>query len=201
MISPTFEGTIRELFHSKIQTSYLDVLFVSDVMRPMQMPDLMERPVQELSGGQLKRVAIVLALGKPADVFLLDEPSAYLDAEQRVIVAKVIRRFILHSKKTAFIVEHDFIMATYLADRTIVFSGQPGIQCTAHRPQSVQTGMNRFLQSLNVTFRRDPTNHRPRINKHGSIKDREQKLAGTYFYCEENTDTANTAAGTSNVSI
>ena len=57
-----------------------------------------------------------MALGKPAEIYLLDEPSAYLDAEQRLITARVIKRFILNNMKCAFIVEHDFIMATYLAD-------------------------------------------------------------------------------------
>ena len=79
---------------------------------------------------------MALCLGKPADVYLIDEPryfktttitlrcylhglfySAYLDSEQRLVAAKVIKRFILHAKKTGFVVEHDFIMATYLADR------------------------------------------------------------------------------------
>jgi ATP-binding cassette, sub-family E, member 1 len=40
------------------------------------------------------------------------------------VAAKVIKRYILHAKKTAFIVEHDFIMATYLADRVIVYEGE-----------------------------------------------------------------------------
>merc|ERR1712159_529060 len=115
--------------------------------------------VQNLSGGELQRVAIVLALGKPADIYLLDKPSAYLDVEQRIVAARVIKRFILHAKKTAFIVEHDFIMATYLADRVIVYEGTPGIHCTATSPQSLLNGMNRFLEQLEITFRRDPTNH------------------------------------------
>ncbi len=88
---------------------------------------------KNLSGGELQRVAIVLALGLPADIYLIDEPSAYLDSEQRIIASRVIKRFIMHAKKTAFIVEHDFIMATYLADRVIVFDGQPGID--AHGTQ------------------------------------------------------------------
>ena len=48
--------------------------------------------VQNLSGGELQRVAITLCLGQPADVYLIDEPSAYLDSEQRLHAAKVIRR-------------------------------------------------------------------------------------------------------------
>ena len=114
-----------------------------------------------------------------------DEPSSYLYSEQRIVAAKVIKRFILHAKKTAFIVEHDFIMATYLADRVIVFEGTPAVKSLACSPQSLLPGMNRFLKNLNITFRRDPTNFRPRINKLDSVKDKEQKTSGDYFFLEK----------------
>ena len=91
----------------------------------------------------------------------------------------------MSAKKTAFIVEHDFIMATYLADRVIVYSGEPGIKCTAHAPKPLVDGMNQFLRQMEITFRRDPTNYRPRINKMLSVKDREQKELGQYFVLEE----------------
>lgn len=87
---------------------------------------------------------------QPADIYLIDEPSAYLDSEQRIVASKVIKRFILHAKKTAFVVEHDFIMATYLADRVIVYEGKPSLDCIANCPQSLLTGMNLFL-SVSVT--------------------------------------------------
>jgi len=116
-ISPKFQGTVRELFHKRIRDAYVHPQFISDVMRPLNIEDLIDHNVQILSGGELQRVAITLALGCPADVYLLDEPSAYLDSEQRITCCRVIKRFIMHSKKTAFIVEHDFIMATYLADK------------------------------------------------------------------------------------
>mmetsp|Transcript_5268 Transcript_5268/g.7763 ORF Transcript_5268/g.7763 Transcript_5268/m.7763 type:complete len:623 (+) Transcript_5268:117-1985(+) len=161
-ISPKFQGTVRELLHKRIRDSYVHPQFMSDVMKPLQMDSIMDNGVQNLSGGELQRLAITLALGAPADVYLIDEPSAYLDSEQRINCAKVIKRFIMHSKKTAFIVEHDFIMATYLADRVVVYEGQPGIDATATSPQGLLSGMNQFLKSLEVTFRRDPTNFRPR---------------------------------------
>jgi ATP-binding cassette subfamily E protein 1 len=91
--------------------------FISDIVKPLNVQAFYDLEVQKLSGGELQRVALVLALGKKANVYLIDEPSAYLDSEQRIIASKVIKRFILNSNKTAFIVEHDFIMATYLADR------------------------------------------------------------------------------------
>ncbi|EQK98827.1 hypothetical protein G6O67_007154 [Ophiocordyceps sinensis] len=187
-ITPRFEGSVRQLFFKKIKQSFLNPQFQTDVVKPLKMDDFIDQEVKNLSGGELQRVAIVLALGIPADIYLIDEPSAYLDSEQRIIASRVIKRFIMHSKKTAFVVEHDFIMATYLADRVIVFDGKPGIDAHANKPESLLTGCNSFLKNLDVTFRRDPTNFRPRINKLGSQLDQEQKLGGNYFFLEESTD-------------
>ncbi|KAG9248017.1 P-loop containing nucleoside triphosphate hydrolase protein [Calycina marina] len=184
-ITPKFEGTVRQLFFKKIKTAFLLPQFQTDVVKPMKLEEFIDQEVKTLSGGELQRVAIVLALGTQADIYLIDEPSAYLDSEQRIIAARVIKRFIMHAKKTAFIVEHDFIMATYLADRVIVFDGQPGIDARANTPESLLTGCNKFLKNLDVTFRRDPTNFRPRINKPNSQLDQEQKLGGNYFFLEE----------------
>jgi len=184
-ISPRFEGTVRMLLHKKIRDSMIHPQFMSDVMKPMKMDPLMDNEVKELSGGELQRVALVIALGTPADLYLIDEPSAYLDSEQRIAAAKVIKRFIMHAKKTGFIVEHDFIMATYLADRVIVYEGTPSVSAVATSPQSLLTGMNQFLKSLEVTFRRDPENYRPRINKMDSVKDVEQKSSGNFFFMDD----------------
>ncbi|CAK7242907.1 MAG: Fe-S cluster-binding ribosome biosynthesis protein [Sporothrix thermara] len=179
-ITPKFEGTVRQLFFKKIRPAFLSPQFQTDVVKPLKLDDFIDQEVKNLSGGELQRVAIVLALGLPADIYLIDEPSAYLDSEQRIIAARVIKRFIMHAKKTAFIVEHDFIMATYLADRVIVFDGQPGISAHANTPESLLTGCNTFLKNLDVTFRRDPTNYRPRINKSNSQLDQEQKASGNF---------------------
>jgi len=184
-ISPKSEGTVRQLLHDKIRDAYVHPQFVTDVMKPMKIDAIIDQEVQNLSGGELQRAAMALCLGKPADVYLIDEPSAYLDSEQRVMCAKVIKRFIMHAKKTGFIVEHDFIMATYLADRVIVFEGLPSVKTKACAPQSLLQGMNKFLEQLQITFRRDPNNYRPRINKNASIKDSEQKASGNYFFMDD----------------
>ena len=66
----------------------------------------------------MQRLAVTLCLGKPASVYLLDEPSAGLDCEQRLIVAKVIRKWIVnHLGKTCFLIEHDFLISTSISDR------------------------------------------------------------------------------------
>merc|ERR1712066_684701 len=184
-ISPKHQGTTRQLLHDRIRDAYVHPQFVADVIKPLKIDDIIDQEVQNLSGGELQRVAMTLCLGKPADVYLIDEPSAYLDSEQRLAAAKVIKRFILHAKKTGFVVEHDFIMATYLADRVIVFDGTPSVNTKACTPQSLLTGMNKFLGQLQITFRRDPTNYRPRINKLNSVKDSEQKASGNYFFLED----------------
>lgn len=192
-ISPKSTSTVRQLLHEKIRDMYIHPQFVSDVMKPMKIEELFDQEVQHLSGGELQRVAITLCLGKPAEVYLIDEPSAYLDSEQRLAAARVIKRFIMHAKKTAFVVEHDFIMTTYLADRVIVFEGKPSIKTVANSPQTQISGMNKFLAMLGITFRRDPTNFRPRINKEDSQKDSEQKSTGQYFFLESDSKSSSKA--------
>lgn len=184
MFVPTFDGTVRELLLKKIHNSFLDPQFQSDVVKPMHIEQIADLQVKTLSGGQLQRVALVLTLGKPADVYLIDEPSAYLDVEQRIAACRVIRRFMLSRQKTAFVVEHDFIMATYLADKVIVFEGQPGTSCRASPAMPLEEGMNKFLAQLGITVSCDARNGRPRINKLGGAKDREQKQSGNYFFLD-----------------
>jgi len=184
-----FPGTVQELFEKVIQNVCADRLFRLLVLRPLQMEALEKSYVKNLSGGELQRVAITLCLGTPASVYLLDEPSAGLDCEQRVIAAKVIRRWVVSNmQKTAFVIEHDFVMASALSDRVIVYSGEPGVECTAGTPVGITDGFNAFLKLLDVTFRRDPANFRPRVNKKNSEKDRLQKKAGTYFVFDADED-------------
>lgn len=184
-IAPKFQGTVRMLLIKTIKAAFMHPQFQTDVAKPMNLDNIIDQDVQTLSGGELQRVALVLALGKPADIYLIDEPSAYLDSEQRIIASRVIKRFILHAKKTAMIIEHDIIMATYLADRVIVYEGQPSVNATAKSPESLLTGMNTFLATLEVSMRRDPTNFRPRVNKMNSVKDKEQKSSGRYWFLDD----------------
>jgi ATP-binding cassette subfamily E protein 1 len=180
-----YTKSVRELLERNTQIAFTDSMFGLLVMKPLNMQDLMDLPVASLSGGELQRLACVVCLGTPASVYLIDEPSAGLDCEQRIIMAKVIKRWIIsHLQRTCFVIEHDCLMMSALADRIILFTGQPGVETYAESPSSVGGAFNEFLKSLDVTFRRDPTNHRPRINKENSVKDREQKRAGEYYLLE-----------------
>jgi len=181
-----YEGSVRDLLEETINASCADRLFRLLVIKPLMIEELESLPVSSLSGGEMQRLAITICLGTPASVYLIDEPSAGLDCEQRVVAAKVMKRWIVnHMGKTCFLVEHDFVMATAMADRVIVYEGIPGVECTATTPRGVQDGFNSFLERLDVTFRRDPINYRPRINKKNSRKDAEQKKAGQYFLFDD----------------
>lgn len=181
-IQPKYKGTVKSLFMSVIRVSFLDSNFIVNVLKPLSLVHLYDRMVNTLSGGELQRVAIAVCLGREADLYLIDEPSAYLDSDQRIAVSKVIKRFIISTNKSAFIVEHDLLMTTYLADKIVVFEGKPGIESLAKMPLNVEEAMNLFLKKLGITFRREENNYRPRVNKIGSQKDMEQKENNRYFF-------------------
>lgn len=153
-----------------------------EIVRPLGLVKLRERRVSSLSGGELQKLAVACALLKKADLYLLDEPSAYLDVEERLTVARVIRRLTETRGVTAFVVDHDVSLIDYVVSRVMVFTGEPGVRGEARGPFDLRTGMNEFLSRLGVTFRRDVHSGRPRINKPGSYLDREQKRIGEYYY-------------------
>jgi len=184
-ITPTFESTVADYLAQVNRARLVTAWFKSDVLKSLGVEELMEREVMSLSGGELQKVEIAACLARDADLFLLDEPSAYISAEDRLSVARVIKRRIdrLEEKdKAAFIVEHDVTMLDYLADTMIVFRGISGKAGETTRPVGLRTGMNAFLSDVQITFRRDPESGRPRVNKPGSRLDRQQKDQGEYFY-------------------
>lgn len=181
-ILPKYRGSVRDVFNTKIRGSFADQTFMSEIIRPLGVEYLLDQEITSLSGGELQRIAIIICLGRDADIYLLDEPSAFLDSDQRICIAKIIKKFIYKKKKSAFIVEHDLVLGTYLADKVIVFEGTPGVESRASPAMDLAEGMNLFLKSLDVTFRRDPENYRPRINKPESTKDKEQKESNKYFF-------------------
>ncbi|WP_336134277.1 ribosome biogenesis/translation initiation ATPase RLI [Natronomonas amylolytica] len=160
----------------------------TEIAQPLQLERIMEQNLPDLSGGERQRVAIAACLSKDADLYLLDEPSAHLDVEQRVLATRAIRRYTETHDKTAMVIDHDIYMIDLLADRLQVFEGTPAEHGHAGRPMGMREGMNTFLSNLDVTFRRDERTGRPRINKPGSQKDREQKKQGEYYYAPTDTD-------------
>ncbi len=180
--SGLYTGTVREVLEEAGGDKVRKKWFVSEVIEPLHLTDLMDRDVEELSGGALQRLAIAACLLKDAKIYLLDEPSAYLDVEERLSVAKAIKRMVETRHATAFVVEHDVVSLDFMADRLMVFLGEAGRRGEASKPMDMRDGMNMFLKDVGVTFRRDPETRRPRVNKEGSRLDRLQKETGEYYY-------------------
>ncbi len=181
-IKPEFEGNVRELYYTKLGAMFEHPFFQSEIERPLGIRTLYEKDVNTLSGGELQRVSIALALASDADMYLIDEPSAYLDSNQRMEAAKTIRRVMEKSGRSALIVDHDMYFIDLVSDSIMEFHGEPAINGEGEGPFDMREGMNRFLKQIGITFRRDTDTNRPRINKQGSVKDREQKEAGEYYY-------------------
>jgi ATP-binding cassette subfamily E protein 1 len=155
--------------------------FQHDIIEPLSLRPILQSPVDTLSGGELQRVAIAACLARDADLYILDEPSAHLDVEQRVRVTRMIKRHAEGREAGVMVIDHDIYLVDMASERILVFEGEPGVRGTAAGPFGMRDGMNRFLANLGITFRRDRTG-RPRINKPGSYLDREQKANGEYYY-------------------
>ncbi|MCP4761216.1 MAG: ribosome biogenesis/translation initiation ATPase RLI, partial [archaeon] len=152
------------------------------LIETLELESIKGRNLRELSGGELQRVTIAECLTTTADIYLLDEPSAFLDVEMRLRVAVLIRKSIEEIKKSAFVVEHDIITQDFISDSLIVFEGTSGVNGNSTPPQELRSGMNTFLANMDITFRRDPTTGRPRVNKKGSNLDSYQKSIGEFYY-------------------
>jgi len=156
--------------------------YTNQIINPLNLKSLFEKKLNELSGGELQKVAIAYCLSKDAHLFLLDEPSAYLDIEQRLIVSKVIRDFMELQNESTLVVDHDILFLDYISDKLMVFDGIPAKNGNVKGPFAMEEGMNMFLKKLGITLRRDPQSLMPRINKLDSRLDREQKEKGKYYY-------------------
>ena len=183
-VNTDFDGTVSQWLDSEIGMTWRSGEFNTQVIRPLQIDQMVELRARRLSGGELQAVSIAICLGRDADLYLLDEPSAHLDVNARMEAAKAIRRTMLAKEKAAMVIDHDIYFIDIVSDSLLVFEGQGGVQGKAHGPLGLRPGMNRFLEGVDVTFRRDHESHRPRINKPGSRKDREQKRDGEFFYVD-----------------
>ncbi len=166
---------------------YTQAVWHTEVLKPLALDALSQRKPSQLSGGELQRLALAVALGRSAMTYLLDEPSSHLDVEQRARTARIVKRFALVFKKRVFVVEHDVMMASAMGaeygSRVIRFE-RDGAGAHAHTAVPYAEGMDAFLRTLELTFRLENAGARtvrPRLNKPGSQRDRDQKRDGTYY--------------------
>jgi len=180
-IKPETSMTVAQILES-VSKEFGEDTFRMQIIRPFELDSILNRRIDELSGGELQRAAIAICLAREADIYLLDEPSAYLDVEQRLNISKAIRELIKKKGASAIIIDHDILFLDYLSERMLVFEGKPSVEGRVIGPVSMEEGMNIFLKNLGITMRRDGETKRPRINKEGSVMDREQKVSGKYYY-------------------
>jgi ATP-binding cassette subfamily E protein 1 len=175
----TVEMTLRQ-----VTTRFDSGQYQTEIIEPLGLRSILASHVSSLSGGELQRLGIALCLSRDADLYILDEPSAHLDVEQRVKLPRVIKNHAEFRGAGALVIDHDIYVIDMISERLMVFEGEPGQHGEAHGPFAMHEGMNRFLRELGVTFRRDKSG-RPRINKPGSFLDREQRSRGEYYYAAE----------------
>ncbi|UHQ97995.1 ribosome biogenesis/translation initiation ATPase RLI (plasmid) [Natrinema zhouii] len=181
-MSPDDSGTVRDRF--AMVTDVHSRAFQSRIRDPFDLEPLFDQALEDLSGGELQRVSIALCLARDADCYLLDEPSVFLDVDRRVSVASQIRRFATRTDHPVLVVDHDMFLIDRIADRLLVFDGVSGKHGHASSPQSLRDGMNEFLSSIEITFRRDERTGRPRVNDPGSQLDKKGKESGEYYYTD-----------------
>lgn len=181
-ITADFQGTVEQ-FISQFADKFIQTEdLIEKIYEPLGIVNLFSTNVSDLSGGQLQRMYIAACLSKDANLYLIDEPSAYLDVEERLKIAEIIRTHAKSTNASAICIEHDIQITDALADQLLIFLGEPGKIGYTEGPLSKRDGMNRFLKSLDITFRRDEETGRARINKRGSSLDQKQRSMGEYYY-------------------
>lgn len=165
----------------KINKKLLTIEYRNEILEPLEILPLLEKNLTELSGGELQRVAIAACLGRDAELYLLDEPSNYLDIEQRLKVAKTLRKISKTRNSSFIIIDHDLLFLSYFSNRFLCFFGEPAKKGYSSAIQDINSSLNRFLKELSITLRKDPDSGRPRVNKLNSRLDREQKNKKQYW--------------------
>jgi ATP-binding cassette subfamily E protein 1 len=178
-IKTDFTGTVSELIS---KTTPITTEFRNTIIRPLELEKLLEKFVEDLSGGELQRVAVAICFGREADLYLLDEPSAFLDVEQRLILAKLVKKLTEVNEKSVLVIDHDLLFLSQVGSRGMVFLGESSVWGKVDNVDAMKTAFNRFLGDVGITFRKDPQTGRPRANKPESQLDREQKESGDYYF-------------------
>ena len=180
-LDSNYSDNVRNLLYT--QGSQIDdETFNNEIIRPLSINKILEKNVNTLSGGELQKVAIAICLMKDADIYALDEPSAFIDVEDRMVLARSVQKFIKSNNKSAIIIDHDIQLIDILSDSLMLFDGNNGVSGIAHEPTNKYDSMNKFLKQLQITYRRDIETGRPRVNKNNSRLDKEQKSNNQYYY-------------------
>lgn len=183
-LSSDSDATVIDILDRAGQGPLEGSLQEDQIAEPLKITKLYNKQLKNLSGGELQKIAIATCLLKEADLYALDEPSAFLDVEDRIAVAKFLQKFVRSYGRSAIVIDHDLQLMDLVSDLIVIFEGESGVKGRATAPMPKGQAMNRFLKSLSMTFRRDEKSHRPRVNKDASRLDKEQKASGRFYYTD-----------------
>ncbi|MBS3152673.1 ribosome biogenesis/translation initiation ATPase RLI [Candidatus Woesearchaeota archaeon] len=182
-LEQNIEGTVEEHLKKIAGPEFLSGWYKTNILEKLNIEPILHNQISELSGGELQKIHIAACLSKQnTDIIAMDEPSAFIDVEDRLSTAEIIKDFVINKEIAAIIVDHDIQFIDYLADSMLIFEGIPAKEGHVYGPVQKREGMNHVLKNLDITYRRDKLTGRPRINKPGSQLDQEQRYKGEYYY-------------------
>ncbi|MFQ6118974.1 MAG: ribosome biogenesis/translation initiation ATPase RLI [Methanosarcinales archaeon] len=166
-IPKVFKGKVIDLLEKTDERKVL-----KELIEYFDIKSILDRNIEDLSGGELQRVSIVACFARDADFYFFDEISPYLDIHQRINSAKLIRELAVTENKAVMVVEHDLAILDLLADFVHLAYGVPGGYGVITHPKSVRFGINEYLRgflgSENVRIRSEAIEfevHAPREHK------------------------------------
>ncbi len=182
-LDQNIQGTVQEYLRSIANSEFDSGWYKTNILEKLNINAILNNKISELSGGELQKVYITACLTKPnIDLIAMDEPSAFVDVEDRLNIAEIIKDLVIKKEIAAIIVDHDIQFIDYLSDSMLVFEGIPAKEGHVFGPVPKVEGMNKVLKNLDITYRRDKLTGRPRINKPGSQLDQEQRSKGKHYY-------------------
>ena len=176
------ETTVKEFLKEKASQEYSSGWYKTNILEKLNIKAILNNKIKNLSGGELQKVHIAKALSQECDLILMDEPSAFIDVEDRLKVAEVIKEFTIKKEIATIVVDHDIQFIDYISDSMLVFTGKPGKEGKIEGPLTKINGMNKVLKILDITYRKDKETQRPRINKPDSQLDKEQRIKNKFYY-------------------
>jgi ATP-binding cassette subfamily E protein 1 len=127
-----------------------------DIVTLLNMEYMLDKDISILSGGELQKLAVAVALAKDNDVYIFDEPTSYLDVRERLNLAKALDELVPRDRYV-LVVDHDLMFIDYVADLVVVTYGVPGVYGMFSNPYTANTGIDHYLKgylpSENVRIR------------------------------------------------
>lgn len=176
------DKTVEQFLRENASPEYSSGWYKTNILEKLNIRAILNNKIKHLSGGELQKVHIAKALSQECDLILMDEPSAFIDVEDRLKVAEVIKEFTIKKEIATIVVDHDIQFIDYISDSMLVFTGKPGKEGKIEGPLTKVDGMNKVLKMLDITYRKDKETKRPRINKPDSQLDKEQRNKNKFYY-------------------